>query len=69
VTFRAEQFPHGRLGPDDEGVTTIGIAVEDDVCVIVFPEPTTWIGLTAVELRPFIAVLQRSLSLLEAAGG
>lgn len=59
------QFPHGKLNDEDEGEMGVLVGLEGDVCVIAFPAPTTWIGLTAAELRPFIDALQAHLAVLE----
>lgn len=50
------EFPHGRIGSDDDGATTYAIATDmrHRIIRIQFPTPTMWIGLdreTAEELR------------------
>jgi hypothetical protein len=51
------KFPHGKLTPDDEGELALAMGIQDDVCIIAFAEPTTWIGLPLDELHLFIARL------------
>jgi len=42
-----DQFPDGKLRPDDEGSTMIKISHEKGRVVIEFEEPCAWIGLPA----------------------
>ena len=50
------EYPHGRIGPDDDGALSYAMATDDKrrIIVIRFPKPTAWIGLdlaSAVELN------------------
>ena len=42
-----EQFPFGRLNPEDEGKTQIAVAADgsNGVVVLQFEEPMRWIGM------------------------
>jgi hypothetical protein len=60
------QYPNGRLSADDDGQTSIGMAVDKDsgVIYIRFTTPVEWIGLDANSAMNFLTTLAKQLSTL-----
>jgi hypothetical protein len=46
-------FPHGKLGPDDEGGINIQIGSKDGAVIVAFGTPVVWFGLPNAEAIDF----------------
>jgi hypothetical protein len=51
------QFLRGKLNQDDEGEISLGVTVDQDVVVIAFKSPVTWIGMPAEQAEELARVL------------
>ncbi len=61
-----KEYPRGKLRADDEGATSIMLAVKDGTTLIIaFPDPTLWIGLGIVEAEALIAGMQEKVALMK----
>lgn len=61
-------YEHGRLGPDDEGVLAMRIAVDPahKHVILDFGKEVTWVAMSQVELEGFMQLLQVKLEQLKA---
>jgi hypothetical protein len=46
-----QQFPQGKLTPEDEGEIRVGVTVYNGKVVIDFGKPTSWMGMDAEQAR------------------
>jgi hypothetical protein len=60
------QFPQGKLTPEDEGEIRVGITVHNGKVVIDFGKPTAWMGMDAEQARSIGELLIRRASEVDA---
>ncbi len=51
------RFPHGRLGPDDQGELRAALAVVDGKIVIEFGKAVSWLAMMPVQARDMARLL------------
>lgn len=55
-------YPRGKLRADDQGSVEIRLVIQDGTLVMIFPHPTTWVGLGPDDLERWIHELQGRLA-------
>lgn len=51
------EYPHGSLGPDDQGELRAGLTVKEGKLVLVFGKEVSWLALTPEEAREMARLL------------
>jgi hypothetical protein len=52
-----EKFPDGKLTESDEGALAFSVSTKGDKVVVIFAEPTTWLGMTGDQAAALGAIL------------
>ena len=56
-----KSFPRGKLNEQNEGEVQLAVGVQQDVVVLAFPHPVTWVGLLAEQAEELAhTILQRA---------
>jgi hypothetical protein len=58
-------YPRGKIKADDDGEVTMSFAIQDNTLLVMFPHPTTWIGLGRSDVERLIELLQQKLTELK----
>ena len=58
-------YPRGKLRADDDGNVEMRFAIQDNTLLIIFPHPTTWIGLGLAEVKGLRELLAKYEAQLE----
>jgi hypothetical protein len=53
------QYPRGKLNDADEGAIELGVTVDHDVVVIVFPKRIAWVGMPAKQAEELAETLKQ----------
>ena len=61
-------FPHGNLGPRDEGELKVAVGIEADKVVIHFGKKVAWVAVTREQALQLAAILAEKAGTMEPKG-
>lgn len=60
-----KKYPRGKVRADDSGQVAMKFAIQDNTLLIIFPHPTTWIGLGLSDVKNLRELLAKYEAQLE----